>query len=205
MWCVLLALALAGCLFDTREAEPPASGGSGCGSTALDDPLGVFRAMTCALETQQDAAYERAISTRFVFSPTQQDSLDPTFQGTGVYDNWNKTVEMSVLGLMLSDAQTIEVTFNPSILINQTQFVRYRVGYELIVVNVATPTDTTLLRRCRSVRRPQRRWQLAADVLGRDRDRPEPVDVGIPQGNFEVTFEPLRALRGANRSVEKLY
>ena len=139
----LLALALAGCLFDTREAEPPASGGSGCGSTALDDPLGVFRAMTCALETQQDAAYERAISTRFVFSPTQQDSLDPTFQGTGVYDNWNKTVEMSVLGLMLSDAQTIEVTFNPSILINQTQFVRYRVGYELIVVNVATPTDTT--------------------------------------------------------------
>jgi hypothetical protein len=140
----LLALALAGCLFDTRDADPPANAGTGCGATPLDDALGVFQAMTCALENQQDAAYERAISSRFVFSPTQQDSLDQTFQGTGVYENWNKTVEMDVLGLLLSDAQAVDVAFNPSILINQTQFVRYRVEYELRVVNVATPTDTTV-------------------------------------------------------------
>ncbi len=139
-----IALALAGCLFDTRDAEPPATGGSGCGATPLDDPLGVFQAMTCALETQQDAAYERAISSRFVFSPTQQDSLDQTFQGTGVYDNWNKTVEMDVLGLMLSDAQAIDVEFTPQVIHNETTFVRYEVDYRLAIVNVATPTDTTV-------------------------------------------------------------
>lgn len=140
----LLGLALAGCLFDTRDAQPPDTPGGGCGATPLDDPLGIFQAMTCALETKQDAAYERAISSRFVFSPTQQDSLDPTFQGVDVYANWNKTVEMSVLGLMLSDAQTIDVSFNPSIKHNESTFVRYEVEYRLAVVNVATPTDTTL-------------------------------------------------------------
>jgi hypothetical protein len=96
------------------------------------------------LESEQDAAYERAISERFVFSPTQEDSLDQTFAGTTVYEGWTKDVEMDVLGLLLSDAQTIEVEFNPSILINQTTFVRFRVEYALGVVNVATPTDTTL-------------------------------------------------------------
>ena len=136
----LLVLALAGCLFDTRDAEPPDPTGGGCGATPLDDPLGVFQAMTCALENQQDAGYERAISSRFVFSPTQQDSLDQTFQGTAVYDNWNKTVEMDVLRLLLSDAQSLDVSFNPKIKINQTTYVRYEpVNYELRVVS---PTDT---------------------------------------------------------------
>jgi hypothetical protein len=139
-----LTLALSGCLFDTRDAFPPPSGGgTGCGAISLDVPGSVFEAITCALESEQDAAYERAISERFVFSPTQEDSSNQTFAGTAVYDGWTKDVEMNVLSLMLSDAQTIDVQFNPSILINQTTFVRFRVGYVLKVVNVATPTDTT--------------------------------------------------------------
>lgn len=143
---VLVAIAMQGCLFDTRDAEPPDDPGSGggCAATPLDVPNAVFQAMTCALEDQQDAAYERVISQRFVFSPTQQDSLDQTFTGTAVYDGWNKTVEMEVLGLMLSDAQAIDVSFTSSVLINTTTFVRFRVPYELRIVNVATPTDTTL-------------------------------------------------------------
>jgi hypothetical protein len=139
----LLALALAGCLFDTRDADPPANPGTGCGATPLDDPLGIFQAMTCALETKQDAAYERAISQNFLFSPTQQDSLDQTFQGVAVYDGWDKSVEMDVLRLLLSNAQLLDVSFNPTVKINQTTYVRYEpVNYELRVVNVSAPTDT---------------------------------------------------------------
>jgi hypothetical protein len=140
-----IAVTISGCLFDTRDAEPPTDGGGGgCSAIALDVSNAVFEAMTCALESEQDAAYERVISQRFVFSPTQDDSLDQTFAGTAVYDGWNKTVEMDVFGLMLSDAQTLAVEFTPSILINQTTFVRYRVEYLLTVVNVSTPGDTTV-------------------------------------------------------------
>ena len=99
--------------------------------------------MTVALESRKSANYEGAISESFVFSPTQEDSLDQAFDGTNVYDDWNKTVEMDVLGLLIGDAQTIDVEFSPSVVINQNTFVRYSVEYELAVVNVATPTDTT--------------------------------------------------------------
>jgi len=138
-----VVLAMSGCLFDTREARPPDPNSGGCGAISLTTPDDVFEAMTCALESEQDAAYERVLSERFVFSPTQEDSLDQTFAGTAVYANWTKTVEMDVLRLMLSDAQTVAVDFTPSVLINQTTFVRFRVPYQLVVVNVATPTDTT--------------------------------------------------------------
>jgi len=139
----ILALALSGCLFDTRDADPPADEGDDV--IPLDDPLGVFQAMTVALESKKDANYERAISERFVFSPTQPDSLDQTFAGTTVYDNWNKTVEMDVLGLLLADAQSIDVEFNPTPQGGSTTtFQRFRVVYELRVVNRATPNDTTV-------------------------------------------------------------
>jgi hypothetical protein len=145
IWSFALAITLSGCLFDTRDPYPPPGNvGGGCTGISLDVPEAVFEAMKCAVESQQDAAYERAISPTFVFSPTQQDSLDQTFAGTDVYANWTKDVEMNVLGLLLSDAQTLLVEFNPSILINQNTFVRFRVPYALAVVNVATPTDTTL-------------------------------------------------------------
>ena len=138
----VLAFAMTGCLFDTRVADPPAAEGDDV--IPLDTPLGVFQAMKVALESLKDANYERAISENFVFSPTTQDSLNPTFAGSQVYDNWNKTVEMDVLGLLLADAQSIEVEFNPSVQINQNTFVRYSVEYELGVVDIATPTDTTV-------------------------------------------------------------
>jgi hypothetical protein len=137
------ALAVCSCIFDTRDDEPPDTGGGGCAATSLDVPTAVFTAMTCAIEDQQDAAYERVISQNFVFSPTQQDSLDQTFDGTMVYNGWNKEVEMSVLGLMLSDAQELDVDFgSPTALINDNTFVRFRVEYRLNIINFATPTDT---------------------------------------------------------------
>jgi hypothetical protein len=99
--------------------------------------------MTEALESQQSEKYESVISENFVFSPTQEDSLDEAFDGASVYADWNKTVEMDVLGLLLADAKSIDVEFFPTVQINQNTFVRYHVPYDLALVNVATPTDTT--------------------------------------------------------------
>jgi hypothetical protein len=138
-------LALSACIFDTRDAaDPSTSTGGGC---TLDTPEKPFQCMSNALISQQDGDYERSISEAFVFSPTIADSLDQTFIGTGVYDNWTKDVEMDVLALLLSDAQNISVSFNLGApLINQTTFVRFPVNYSLTVVNVATPTDTSTYR-----------------------------------------------------------
>jgi len=141
---ITLSLAMSGCLFDTRDPEPPDSGQTGCAAITLDVPNAVFEALTCALESEQDAAYERVLSQNFVFSPTQEDSTDQTWGGAPVYVGWNKTVEMDVFRLLLSDAKTLQVDFVPSILINQTTFVRFSVDYVLKVVNVVTPTDTTV-------------------------------------------------------------
>jgi len=138
----VIALATMGCLFDTRDAEPPASGGSSCAAIALDTPEAVFEAITCAIESEQDAAYERVISQRFVFSPTLEDSTNQTWGGAPVYENWDKSVELQVFGLMLGNAQFLSVDFAPSLEINQTTFVRFRVPYRLNVVNTTAPTDT---------------------------------------------------------------
>jgi len=138
---VTIALFVSGCLFDTRDAEAPEPT-SQCASLALDTPDKVFQAMRCSIEERRDAAYERVISQAFVFSPTEQDSLDQTFAGTAVYANWTKTVEMDVLRLLFGDAQALAVDFATSQLINQTTFVRYRVEYVLEVVSAGPDTTT---------------------------------------------------------------
>jgi len=138
---VLVGALSATCVFDTRDAQPPGPVTGGC---TLETPEKAFNCMTGSLASQQNADYERSISANFVFSPTLADSLDQNFIGTGVYDNWNKDVEMDVLELLFSDAQTTTVDFgSPSILINKNTFVRYSVTYQLDVVTNAAPTDTT--------------------------------------------------------------
>lgn len=106
---VLLAgLALAPACED--DPAQPATDSSDVGTGEIPS---VFRVMAVALESRKYANYELAISESFVFSPTLEDSLDQAFAGTNVYDNWNKTVEMDVLGLLLADAQSINVEFAP--------------------------------------------------------------------------------------------
>jgi hypothetical protein len=139
---MLVAVMLApACIFDTRDAQDP--GEPSDDVVSLDTPEQVFQAIAKTMETQKDANYENATSESFVFSPTITDSLDQNFTGTGVYDNWTKTVEMDVLRLLISDAQYSKVTFEiGEPLINKTTFVRFPVDYTLRVVNVATPGDT---------------------------------------------------------------
>jgi hypothetical protein len=144
--CALASALLAAtpaCLFDTRDPQDPIPS-TECPVITLDSNEQVFVAMANSLEDcKKDANYERAISTNFVFSPTLTDSLDQNFDGTGVFTGWTKQVEMDVLNLLLSDAQTIDVEFTPTPIINKNNFVRYRVSYTLDVINKATPTDTT--------------------------------------------------------------
>jgi len=144
---VMLCVTLPACLFSTREDEVQPPGTGGCPVVSLNDPLQVFSALKQALNVcKQDANYERALSSTFLFSPTLQDSLDQNFINTGVFDNWNKTRELEALGLLLADAQTLLAEFSPSVEINKNTFVRYRVNYELGVVATATPADTTRYR-----------------------------------------------------------
>lgn len=136
-----LAVTAPACLFDTREDEvdPPVEGGN---TVILDSPEKVFVAINTAFDDLTDANYERAISDQFVFSPTLQDTLDQNFIGTGVYDNWDKTREMDVLALLLSNSQSLNAVFEPVEEISTTTFVRFRVTYDLAVVSLAAPTDT---------------------------------------------------------------
>jgi hypothetical protein len=148
LWPVLAlgVLGVSACgIFDTRDAQDP--GTDTGGGTTLDSSEKAFVAMTKALTDHKDADYERAISQNFVFSPTLADSLDQNFFGTGVYDNWTKTVEMDVLRLLLSDTQETIVDFGDlTALINKNTFVRYSVTYQLDVITNAAPTDTTSYR-----------------------------------------------------------
>jgi hypothetical protein len=133
------------CLFDTRDAQPPVTGGGG--GCTLDSPQKVFVCMTNALTAHQDGDYERSISEDFVFSPTLADSLDQNFTGIdpSPYANWGKQTELNVLALMLADnSVTIPDFGTPSLLINKNTFVRYNVTYSLLVIsNAATPDTTT--------------------------------------------------------------
>ena len=138
---LMLSMSLPACLFDTRPSEPPDDTTEDYADLTV--PTGVFDALSRSLSSLTDANYQRALSQSFVFSPTQQDSLDQTFAGTTVYEGWNNPVELQVFQLMLSDAKTIDFDYASSILINKTTFVRFRVAYDLAIVNTAAPTDTS--------------------------------------------------------------
>ena len=159
------AVLFASCLFDTRDAQPPATGGGG--GCTLDSPQKAFVCMTNALTAHQDGDYERSISENFVFSPTLADSLDQNFSGIdpSPYANWGKQTELDVLALMLADnTETVPDFGTPSLIFNKNTFVRYSVTYSLRVVSNAATPDTTI-------------YKGAAEI-----------DVRNENGNWRVTF-----------------
>jgi len=137
---VVLTL-LPSCDSDERDVQSPGPDPV----CTLESPSKVFWCMDGAIESQQDANYERSLSDSFVFSPTDIDSLDANFSGTSVFDSWNKPVEMETLQLLFSDADWIKADFGtPFILINKNTFVRYNVSYSLAVINAVAPADTVI-------------------------------------------------------------
>jgi hypothetical protein len=136
-----LALAGSGCIFSTRDAEPPDKGAV---QISLDDPQDVFVAMREGLEKDAVSSYERAIGDDFIFSPLLDDSLDQNFIGPpSAFEGWNREVELDVTNLLLSEADTVRVDFSPSPLINDNTFVRFKTTYSIRVVLRADGSSTT--------------------------------------------------------------
>lgn len=127
----ILAFVGSGCLFDARDAErPPIEGG---GTVIIfDDPQDVLAGMRVGFEEDAFSNYERAIGDDFIFSPLLDDSLDQTFNAT-TFAGWNRDVELEVARLILSEADTIDVEFNPQAVIDQNTFVRYETSYSISV------------------------------------------------------------------------
>jgi hypothetical protein len=138
---LVAAIAISSCLFDTRDAQEPGVVTGGC---TLESPGKAFVCMTGAIASQQDADYERTMSETFLFSPTQEDSLDQNFSGTEVFTLWDKPTELQALGLLFSDADHTSVDFGTTkALINKNTFVRFETNYTLSVIT-DNPADTTL-------------------------------------------------------------
>jgi hypothetical protein len=129
-------------MFETRTPTEP---GSGTGPTVvLDTAEKVFSAISESFDKLNDVDYDRAISAEFRFYPMLDDSLDGNLIDTDVYDNWTKPVERDVLNqIILSEASSIDVSWNFRRLIDENTYVRWDAGYTLTIVSAATG-DTTL-------------------------------------------------------------
>jgi len=131
-WPVLVAVPLffsLGCdIFAARDAETPST--SGTEWLPPDLPDKVFSNLTSGLEGLTGANYEKSLGDAFAFIPlpADVDKLDPcNFEG------WGKTVEVEVTQAILTDASAIAVSFVRQIIRNESDFVDYRVTYELTI------------------------------------------------------------------------
>jgi hypothetical protein len=135
---ILTLTAATGCLFEAREAAPPDSG-----STWLvpDDPQRVFQNMENGLEDLTGVNYGRSLNDAFVFSPTLEDSLNPTLAGKFV--NWNIDVENEVTDIILSEASALSVAFTErDPIFSSSVEVKFKVRYELTIITNTAPPDT---------------------------------------------------------------
>jgi len=147
-----------GCLLEPRQPIPPGEGGQDSDWVPPDQPAVVFQNLKTGLENLNGVNYNRSLSDDFGFSPTLQDSLDPSLPGA--YDGWDLSVEEGVTNLMVSEADTIEVDFNQSVNINEADFVQFRVEYTLRVVSQATGSTTYKGVAHFDVRRETAGWHL---------------------------------------------
>jgi hypothetical protein len=139
VWVIALG-ALTGCIFDTRDAEPP--GGPGSTWVVPSVPSQVFTNMRNGLEDHTGVNYKRSIEDIFTFVPLPEDLNNPTL--IGAFDNWTADVEKEVVDKLLANASNIEVSFtNIDPIFDQTPFANFRVDYSLRVVDNSLPPDTT--------------------------------------------------------------
>lgn len=178
---VLLLSAGEGCIFEVRDAEPPSSN-----TTWLvpDDPQRVFQNMENGLEDLTGVNYTRSLNDAFTFSPTVEDSLNPTLAGKFV--NWNLAVETEVTEIILSEASKLTVAFTERDQIFDSSLeVKFKVRYSLEVVTNTVPADTVTYkgRAQFDMLNGSKGWQL---VRWRDEER-------------ESGFATWGFLRGARR------
>jgi hypothetical protein len=127
----LVVTAATGCnLFEPREAEPPGTSDN-IAYVPPNSAAGVFANLKSGIENlAQGANYDRSLADNFNFLPFEQDAIDLP----GAFENWSKQVEMDVLKLMLSESSDADVTFNRVVNIDETEFVQFRVTYEMRLV-----------------------------------------------------------------------
>jgi hypothetical protein len=131
---------MAGCIFDTREANPP--GGVGSTWQVPDFPSKVFLNLESGLEELTGTNYERSLNEIFTFVPLPEDANN--LPG-GAFDDWSVDVEMQVVRRLLADANKIAVNFTDLEQIrNQTGFADFQGFYDLSVIDRSIPPDTVI-------------------------------------------------------------
>ena len=129
---------LHGCIFDTRNPEPP--GGAGSTWVVPNLPTQVFTNMRNGLEDLSGVNYKRSIQDIFTFVPLPEDLSNPTL--IGAFDNWTADVEKEVIDKLLADASNIDVSFNNiEQTLDRTPFAYFHVDYSLRWID--TSSDTT--------------------------------------------------------------
>lgn len=106
------ALALPGCdLFATRE--PEVEGSQESLWTPPTSPEIVVTNLELAFEIGNLNDYERALTVDFAFEPDAADvaQLEIEFPGLGVFDNWDRAVEVEVATTIRGSADSVAVGF----------------------------------------------------------------------------------------------
>lgn len=131
MVAAMFVAALSGCnMFEPRDPDPPGSDSDKIPWRPANDAAGIFANLTSGIENLDGVNYQRTLSDGgFNFIPLDQDVID--INDPRAYADWSKDVEVDVLNLMLSEARSATVTFNRTVNINQSEYVQFRVNYEL--------------------------------------------------------------------------
>ena len=131
---------VSGCIFDTREADPPADSETAWQVPTV--PSRVFINMRTGLEDLTGVNYNRSIQDVFTFVPLPQDANNPTL--IGKFDNWTRDVEVQVVERIVSEASEITVSFdNTTQIFDQNPFANFQGDYTLTIVSNTIPPDTT--------------------------------------------------------------
>jgi hypothetical protein len=168
---VLCALELTGCnMFQPRDPNPPGTDSDKIPWSPANDAAGIFANLTSGIENLDGVNYERTLSDGgFNFIPLDQDVID--INDPRAFADWSKSVEVDVLNLMLSESSDASVTFNRIENINQSEYVQFRVTYELRLVAKTNSVETVYKGIAEfDVRRNAGIWELE---LWRDVERVE--------------------------------
>jgi hypothetical protein len=130
---------LAGCnMFEPRAANPPGDDQDKIPWVPANDADGIFANLTSGIGNLDGVNYERTLADNFDLLPLDQDAIDLP----GAFVDWTKQVEVDVLNLMLSESNEATVTFQRTRNINQSEYVQFRVEYELRLVAKANGAES---------------------------------------------------------------
>lgn len=168
---VLCAVALTGCnMFQPRAPDPPGADSDKIPWRPANDAAGIFANLTSGIENLDGVNYDRTLADGgFNFIPLDQDVID--IDDPRAFADWSKKVEVDVLNLMISESSEARVTFNRTVNINESEYVQFRVTYELKLVAKTNGEETAYKGIAEfDVRRNAGIWELE---LWRDVERVE--------------------------------